>query len=301
MLGGIESLLSAVVADAMTGRRHRSNCELVAQGAANIASALFGGIAVTGTIARTATNIRSGAIGPVAGMLHAAFLLAFMLLAAPLASYIPLAALAGLLAVVAANMAERHEFAAILKRSRGEALVLLVTFLLTIFRDVSEAIIVGVALGSFLFMHRMAQLVSVETGAPLIEWDQADSDSPRASYEGREDGDDDVMIYRIAGPLFFGASTSVATALEQIGRFPKAVILDLTAVPLADSTAAASLRAFADRARRHDAEVFIAGASRQVQRVLVRNGLGRTLVRYAPSIADARMAARHEVEAESHA
>jgi SulP family sulfate permease len=256
---------------------------------------------VTGTIARTATNIRSGAIGPVAGMLHAAFLLAFMLGAAPLASYIPLAALAGLLAVVAANMAERHEFAAILKRSRGEALVLLVTFLLTIFRDVSEAIIVGVALGSFLFMHRMAQLVSVETGAPLIEWDQADSDSPRPGYEGPERGNDDVMIYRIAGPLFFGASTSVATALEQIGRFPKAVILDLTAVPLADSTAAASLRAFADRARRHDAEVFIAGASRQVQRVLVRNGLGRTLVRYAPSIADARMAARHEVEAESHA
>ncbi len=127
LLGGIDSLLSAVVADAMSGRRHRSNCELVAQGFANIGAALFGGLCATGTIARTATNVRAGAIGPVSGILHALFLLAFMLVAAPLAAYIPLAALAGILAVVAWNMAERHEFLAILTRSRGEALVLLAT------------------------------------------------------------------------------------------------------------------------------------------------------------------------------
>jgi sulfate permease, SulP family len=294
MLGGIESLLSAVVADAMTGRRHRSNCELVAQGLANVASSLFGGICATGTIARTATNVRAGAVGPVAGMLHALFLLGFMLVAAPLASYIPLAALAGVLAVVAVNMAERHEFIAILTRSRGGALVLLATFLLTVFRDLSEGILVGVALGSFLFMHRMAELVSVESGAPLVELDQADAND-RPAYDGRE-GTGDVMVYRIAGPLFFGASTAIATALEQIGRFPKAVILDLSAVPLADSTAAQSLRAFADRGRRHEAELLIAGASPQVQRVLIRVGLKPPLVRYAPSVADARMAARHKGE-----
>jgi SulP family sulfate permease len=298
MLGGIESLLSAVVADAMTGRRHRSNCELVAQGVANIGSALFGGICATGTIARTATNVRAGAAGPVAGMLHALFLLTFILVAAPLASHIPLAALAGVLTVVAVNMAERHEFAAILKRSRGGALVLLATFLLTVFRDLSEGILVGVVLGSFLFMHRMAELVSVESGAPLVELDQADAEDPRPAYDGRE-VTGEVMVYRIAGPLFFGASTSIASALEQIGRFPKAVVLDLSAVPLADSTAAASLRAFADRARRHDATVFIAGASPQVRDVLVRAGLKPPLARYAPSVADARMAARHPAEVDT--
>jgi sulfate permease, SulP family len=299
MLGGIESLLSAVVADTMTSRRHRSNCELVAQGAANIASALFGGICATGTIARTATNVRSGAVGPVSGILHALFLLVFMFIAAPLASCIPLSALAGVLAVVAINMAERHEFIDIVKRSRGGALVLLATFLLTVFRDLSEGILVGVVLGSFLFMHRMAELVSVESGAPLMAWDQPDSEEPRPAYDGREGADDEVMVCRIAGPLFFAASTSVATALERIGRFPKAVVLDLTAVPLADSTAASSLHAFIERARRHDAEVFIAGASPHVRQVLARVGLKPPLVHYAPSVADARMAARHHEQIEA--
>ena len=152
LLGSIESLLSAVVADGMTGRRHRSNCELVAQGAANVGAALFGGFCVTGTIARTATNVRAGAHGPVAGMLHAGFLLLFVLVAAPLASYIPLAALAGVLAVVAWNMIESQAFANLIRASRGDAAVLLSTFLLTVFRDLTEAIVVGFALGSVLFL-----------------------------------------------------------------------------------------------------------------------------------------------------
>jgi SulP family sulfate permease len=248
LLGGIESLLSAVVADAMSGRRHRSNCELVAQGIANIAAALFGGLCATGTIARTATNVRAAAIGPVAGILHAAFILLFMLVAAPLASYIPLAALSGILAVVAWNMAERHEFADILRRSRGEALVLLTTFLLTVFRDLTEGILAGVVLGSFLFMHRMAELVAVEGGPPLLEEDQADDADHRPADRGSAETGGDVMIYRIAGPLFFGAASTIASVFERIGRFPKVVILDLSAVPLADSTAAASLRLFAERA-----------------------------------------------------
>ena len=155
LLGSIESLLSAVVADGMTGRRHRSNCELVAQGVANVASGIFGGICVTGTIARTATNVRSGAHGPVAGILHSAFLLLFILVAAPVASFIPLASLAGVLAVVAWNMIEKHAFATLLRTSRGDAVVLLATFLLTTFRDLTEGIVVGFAIGSVLFIHRM--------------------------------------------------------------------------------------------------------------------------------------------------
>src|SRR6478736_138412 len=157
LLGGIESLLSAVVADGMSGRRHRSNCELVAQGVANIASALFGGICATGTIARTATNVRAGARGPIAGIIHAIVLLVLMLVAAPLASFIPLAALAGLLAVVAWNMAEKHEIATLLRASRGDAVVLLATFLLVVFRDLTEGILVGFGIGALLFLHRMEQ------------------------------------------------------------------------------------------------------------------------------------------------
>lgn len=153
LLGAIESLLSAVVADGMTGRRHRSNSELVAQGVANIGSAIFGGICVTGTIARTATNVRAGARGPVAGMLHSVFLLAFMLLAAPLASFIPLATLAGVLAVVAWNMAERHAFVELLSEP-GNALTLLATFLLTIFWGLAEGIAVGSLIGGLIFLYR---------------------------------------------------------------------------------------------------------------------------------------------------
>ncbi|HUS97892.1 MAG TPA: SulP family inorganic anion transporter, partial [Hyphomicrobiaceae bacterium] len=164
LLGAIESLLSAVVADGMSGRRHRSNCELVAQGYANVASALFGGICVTGTIARTATNVRAGAHGPVAGMLHSVILLVFMLIAAPLASYIPLAALAGVLAVVAWNMIERPAIRALVRASRGDTLVMAVTCGLTIFRDLTEGIIVGFALGALLFINRMSHAISVEGG-----------------------------------------------------------------------------------------------------------------------------------------
>ena len=153
LLGAIESLLSAVVADGMTGRHHRSNSELVAQGIANIGSAMFGGICVTGTIARTATNVRAGARGPVAGMLHSVFLLSFMLIAAPLASFIPLATLAGVLAVVAWNMVERRAFAELL-RAPGTAVILLATFLLTIFMGLAEGIAIGSLIGGLIFLYR---------------------------------------------------------------------------------------------------------------------------------------------------
>ena len=289
LLGGIESLLSAVVADTMTGRRHRSNCELVAQGLANMASALFGGICVTGTIARTATNVRSGAVGPVSGILHSVFLLAFMLLAAPLASYIPLAALAGILVVVAWSMAERHEFWSTLWRSRGEALVLLATFLLTVFRDLTEGIVVGVTLGSFLFMYRMTQVVSVETGMANPIDDIADD--VNRSRPNDDASDRETLVCRFTGPLFFGVATSIVTTLERIGGFPSTVILDLSRVPLADISAAASLKDFVDRARSHGAAVFVAGATTGVRQALQHEHLKLPEAAFVANVDDALTAA----------
>ena len=292
VLGGFESLLSAVVADGMSGRRHRSNCELVAQGWANIASALFGGLCATGTIARTATNIRAHAHGPVSGMLHALFVLLFILIAAPLAYYIPLAVLAAVLLTVAWNMIEFDQVRAILRSSRGETAVLLATFLLTCLRDLTEGLAVGIALGAILFMHRMAQFVEVSTEMKLLgdataeDGDGKDGDgSEAAAHEAfRDDG---ILIFQIAGPFFFGATGSVSAVLARLGETPRAVILDLSAVPFADNSGAHILVAFAEKARRRGALVFVAGASRPVVRSLLSAGLSRRLVRYAPSVAAA--------------
>jgi SulP family sulfate permease len=286
LLGGIESLLSAVVADAMSGRRHRSNCELVAQGAANIASALFGGLCVTGTIARTATNVRAGARGPVSGMLHAAFLLLFMLAAAPLARFIPLPALAALLAIVAWNMAEKHEFATLLRASRGDAVVLLVTFLLVVFRDLTEGILAGFGLGALLFLHRMAQAVDVETHQPLVPEDAADNPAP---YDARLAQDPDVVVYRISGAFFFGAAAAVGAALDRLGERPKAYVIDLSEVSLLDSTAAATLAGFVRKTERQGARVTVVGARRAIRRVLLSQGLRPPRVRFRGSVEEARL------------
>ena len=288
LLGAIESLLSAVVADGMTGRRHRSNCELVAQGFANIGSALFVGICVTGTIARTATNIRAGARGPVAGMLHSLFLLGFMLIAAPLASYIPLAALASVLAVVAWNMAEKHEFATLVRSSWGDATVLLATFLLTIFRDLTEGILVGFALGAVLFIHRMAEMTGVEAAAPLAGDDRADdSNGDRVPYDPSLAADPDVRVYRITGAFFFGAASSVGTVLDSIADRRKAFVVDFAAVPFLDSTAANAMSRVAARAKRQGIRLFITGASPVVRRALLTHGVRPPNARYRETIARA--------------
>ena len=231
LLGAIESLLSAVVADGMTGRRHRSNCELVAQGFANMGSALFGGFCVTGTIARTATNVRSGARSPVAGMLHSVFLLLFMLVAAPLASFIPLAALAGILAIVAYNMVEKHAFAALLKSSWGDAVVLMVTFLLVVFRDLIEGITVGFVIGALIFIDRMGKAIAIETHVPLVPEDQADEITPRDTYRPE---DEDTVVYRMSGAFFFGAASTVGSVLDRLADQRKNFILDCAAVPFLD-------------------------------------------------------------------
>ncbi|HEX2528151.1 MAG TPA: SulP family inorganic anion transporter [Geminicoccus sp.] len=299
LLGGIESLLSAVVADSMSGHRHRSNCELVAQGLANVASALFGGFCVTGTIARTATNVRSGARGPVSGMLHAVFLLLFMLVAAPLASFIPLPALAALLAVVAWNMAERHAFATLLRASRGDAVVLLVTFLLVVFRDLTEGIVVGFGIGALLFVHRMAQAVQIESGLPLLEEDRSDltRDAGRMPYDSGLAADPDLAVYRISGSFFFGAAASVAAALDRIGEHPKAHVIDFSAVPLLDSTAAATIEGFVHRASRQGALIYIAGAQPAVRRMLLTHGVRPPRVRFKAKLPDAIASARSQLDA----
>ncbi|MEJ6781780.1 SulP family inorganic anion transporter [Aminobacter sp. Piv2-1] len=289
LLGAIESLLSAVVADGMTGRRHRSNCELVAQGFANIGAALFGGICATGTIARTATNVRAGAHGPVSGMLHSAFLLGFMLVAAPLASYIPLSALAGILAVVAWNMVEKQAFATLIRSSRGDALVLLVTFALVVFRDLTEGIVVGFALGSVLFIDRMAKSIAVETDQPLVQEDVADAtNGSRHAYEASDAGDADTVIYRISGAFFFGAASTVGAVLDRIADQRKNFILDCSQVPFLDSTAANVLEGAARKARKAGVRFFIAGASPQTRRMLINHGVKRPYVSYAATVRDAR-------------
>lgn len=282
LLGSIESLLSAVVADGMTGRRHRSNCELVAQGVANMGSALFGGICVTGTIARTATNVRSGAHGPVAGMLHALFLLGFMLVAAPLAAYIPLAALAGVLAVVAWNMVEKPAIAVLLRSGRGEAAVLLVTFGLTVFRDLTEAIVTGLALGSVLFIQRMSQATGIQDHTPLVAADQPDGAARPDAPQPR-----DVVVYRISGALFFGAAASVGSVLDNIHDDARRLVVDFSAVPFLDASGANMIEGLAHKAQRRGVVLWLTGTNRDMRRMLLTHGLRRPLARYAATVEDA--------------
>ena len=259
----------------MTGRRHRSNCELVAQGVANIGSALFGGICVTGTIARTATNVRAGARGPVAGMLHSLFLLLFMLIAAPLASYIPLAALAAVLAVVAWNMAEKHEFATLLRSSRGDAVVLLATFLLTIFRDLTEGILVGFALGAVLFIHRMAQMTGIEAARAAGRRRPGRRRRRRSRALRRRARHRSRRAWSTASPARSSSArprpSAPCSTASPTSR--KAFVIDFAAVPFLDSTAANAMGRVAAKAQRQGIRLFITGASPAVRRALLTHGV----------------------------
>ena len=276
-LGGVESLLSAVVADGMTGGRHRSNGELVAQGVANCASALFGGLPATGAIARTATNVRAGARTPVAGMAHALFLLAFMLLAAPLMAWVPLAALAAVLVVVAWNMSEIEQFRHLLRGHWGDRLVLLATFGLTVAFDLTVAIEVGVVLAAFLFMHRMSEVVSVDADGRAGE----DGIAGELSDAGNGDEDDQrarlpagVAAFRIAGPLFFAVANRLDEALDQMPVAPKVFILRMRRVPLIDASGAHALRQCLARCARQGTRVILSGVQPQPRALLEAQGLG---------------------------
>jgi len=271
LLGAIESLLSAVVADGMSGGRHRSNGELVAQGIGNIASVMFGGICVTGTIARTATNVRAGARGPISGVFHSIYLLIFVLFAMPLVAYIPLASLAAVLVVVAWSMADKADFALLLRASWSDAAVLLATFLLTIFVDLLTGIAVGTALGSFVFLHRMAQAAEVNGG-----------DS--AKSENIIKNDSEVMVYRLSGAFFFGATSQINLVLDRVVKPPRVFILDFTDVPFIDITAARALGAFVQRLKRSGAKVLLTGVRPTLRRPLTHGGLVKPTVRYVRTI-----------------
>ncbi|MSP42432.1 MAG: STAS domain-containing protein [Alphaproteobacteria bacterium] len=276
-LAGVESLLSAIVADGMTGRRHRSNCELVAQGAANIASALFGGMPATGAIARTATNIRSGARSPVAGMLHAVFVLMFILFLAPLASFIPMASLAAILVVVAWNMAEIEKFRTLMRAPRGEQMVLLLTFGLTVMVDLTTAIEAGVVVADILFMHRMSQTQSTEAGYPMWQHDEDDfTRAPNGGYNQRDALPAGVEVFRLRGPLFFGNAGRLADILDAlIGPWPAKFILVMNEVPILDATGAGAVGEFIRRCRAHGAEIIICGLQTQPQIVMNQMNIGQ--------------------------
>ncbi len=294
LLGAIESLLSAVVADGMSGERHNPNAELVAQGAANVGAALFGGFCVTGTIARTATNVRAGARSPIAGMLHALFLLLFLLIAAPLAAYIPLAALAAVLALVAWDMVEKPAIAALTRASRGDAVVLYVTLALTVLRDLTEAIVVGVALGAVLFIHRMAAGVEVHASGAA---------APDAARDGGTDEavHPEATVFHIRGAMFFGAVSAVAAVLDRLGAARPLLVIDCSDVTLVDSSAAHMIEGIARRAKRRGTSVYLTGARLELRRTFLAHGARPPLVRYAATIDAALQAARRRGEIERDA
>ena len=224
-------------------------------------------------------------------MFHAGFILLFMLVAAPLASFIPLAALAGVLVVVAWNMAEKHAFATLVRTSRGDAVVLLATFGLTVFVGLTEAIVVGFSLGTLLFLHRMAQTTGVAAHLPLVPEDQAD-DVGRPRYDASVAADPDVAVYRISGAFFFGAAATVGSVLDRIADRHKAFVIDFSSVPFIDSTAANAIESVARKAKRSGVLLLVSGASPSIQQMLNAHGVGSPDVSFEQSLDAAVTAAR---------
>jgi sulfate permease, SulP family len=260
LLAGIESLLSAVVADGMTGRRHRSNMELIAQGVANIVSPIFNGIPATGAIARTATNIKNGGLTPVSGMVHALVVLILFLFFGKLAGLIPMAALAGILIVVAYNMSEWHLFVKLLRTRKGDIIVLLITFLLTVLVDLTVAIEVGVVLAAFLFMHRVVAVTRMSNiTQDLGEEDPNDPFSiiKRKIPEG-------IEVYEINGPFFMGAADKFRDMLREVQRKPKILILRMRFVPSMDATGLRTLEDLYDQSARDKTTLILSGVNQQL-------------------------------------
>jgi SulP family sulfate permease len=271
-LAAIESLLSAVVADGMIGGRHRSNMELVAQGIANIASPLFGGIPATGAIARTATNVKNGGRTPVAGIVHAATLLLITLFFGRWAALIPMAALASILVVVAWHMSEWRTFRDILKSPRSDVIVLLATFFLTVLIDLTVAIQVGMVLAAFLFMKRMSEVTDIAH----VTGDLADPDRPSTDVSGavyRRTLPTDVSVYEINGPFFFGAADAFSNALGTVSTMPRVLVVRLRHVPAMDATGMHALRRVIRRARSQGCRVILAELQPQPRSALERAGI----------------------------
>jgi SulP family sulfate permease len=262
LLGAIESLLTAVVADGMTGTRHDSNQELIGQGIANMLAPLFGGFAATGAIARTATSIRNGATSPVAGVVHALFLLLVILVLAPLAAHIPLAALAAILFYVAWNMADAPHVMRLLRTAPGtDRLLLVVTFVLTVFVDLVVAVNVGVVLAALIFMRRMAETVHVE----------------QQSFDPDANGDvvlpRNVLVYRINGPFFFGAAEKLERTLERLQLGVDTIVLRLGLVPFMDATGLNTLSEIVGRMQKRHVRVLLCGIHPTLRRSLDAAGI----------------------------
>ncbi|HZU08862.1 MAG TPA: sulfate permease [Pseudacidobacterium sp.] len=273
MLAAVESLLSAVVADGMIGDKHNSNVELVAQGVANLASPLFGGIPATGAIARTATNIRSGAGTPVAGIIHALTLLAILLVAAPLAKFVPLATLAAVLFVVAWNMGEWREIGSILRLAKTDIAVWLVTFTLTVIADLTVAVGVGMALAALLYIYRIAETTTV---APVTEEYLRDG---QAHILQDKEIPPDVAILRIHGPFLFGTTEKLAEATADLKAFPSVVVLRLRNMTALDATGLHALETFAERLHKSGRTLLLCGAREQPAELLAGSELVRLLGR----------------------
>lgn len=267
LLGAIESLLTAVVADGMTGSRHDSNQELIGQGAANILAPLFGGFAATGAVARTATNIRNGATSPVAGTVHALFLVCVILLFAPWAAHVPLAALAAILFSVAWNMADLPHVRRLLTFApAADRLLLLVTFVLTVFVDLVVAVNAGVVLAALLFMRRMSESVRVQEQA-------FGGDDPRTPPEENVRLPRNVLVYRIEGPFFFGAAEKLENALEGAQLGIDTVVIRLGRVPFVDATGLATLAEIVRRFQRRRVQVMLCGIHADIASVLESSGI----------------------------
>ena len=268
LLAAIESLLSAVVADGMTGQKHRSNMELVAQGIANVVCPLFGGIPATGAIARTATNIKNGGTTPLAGIVHAITLLLILLFFGHYAALIPMSALAAVLLIVAYNMSEWHFFVKLFYSPRSDVLVLLTVFLLTVFADLSVAIQTGVVLSALLFMRRMETVTNV--GVINLDDETVDKNDPNALT--RFNVPKGVEVFEINGPFFFGAASKFQDEISKI-RMPKVLILRMRNVPAIDATGLRALEGVVKAAKRDGTVLLLSGIHKQPAAAMKKSGL----------------------------
>ena len=277
ILGAIESLLSATVADGVIGDRHDSNTELIAQGVANLASPIFGGIPATGAIARTMTNINNGGRTPVAGIVHAAVLLMIFLFLMPLAQYIPMACLAGVLVIVSYNMSGWRSFASIMKNPKSDVIVLVVTFLLTVIFDLTIAIEVGLICACLLFMRRMAETTDVKVISDEIDPEEEQSDFQMGNLEHLTIPEG-VEVYEINGPYFFGAGNKFEDLMSTMGhQRPKVRIIRMRKVPFVDSTGIHNLTNLCAMSQAEGIQVVLSGVNEKVQTVLHKAGFDQML------------------------
>ncbi len=278
-LGGIESLLSAVVADGMLGTRHKSNCELLAQGVANLGSILFGGIPATGAIARTATNIKSGAQTPMAGMIHAATLWGILLCLSPLVSQIPLPSLSAILIVVAWNMSELPHFIRLIRHANSDTIILLASFFLTVFVDITVAIMVGMVLASFLFMKQ----VSLSCKALPFPDNLPPVDLLEKKHIPKE-----IEVYELQGPFFFGSADILQNLIDHLTVLPKVFILRMRQVPLIDASGVQALKEFSQQCHKKHIALLLSDVQPQIKKALEASGSDHIFSSLDQALAKAR-------------